>query len=207
MQPLGYLRPLSPASEAYGISRDGSSVVGYSQSGTEEAFVWREGTGMQPLAPLAPGADSSANAVNADGSVIAGASGSFAARWTSAGVESLGTLPGALFSHAYAISDDGNVVGGSTSGGPLPQTAMVWTPGTGAVGLADYLGSFGLTVTPGWRTKDVFAISGDGRTFAGDAVSDSGVIEGFVATVPAPAGAVLVLAPAILFPRRRCACR
>ena len=63
---------------AYGISADGSTVVGLSnRTGdiNDEAFRWTALTGMVGLGFL-PGDDfSRANAVNADGSFVVGTSG------------------------------------------------------------------------------------------------------------------------------------
>jgi uncharacterized membrane protein len=202
MQPLGWLHAGSRISESLGISRDGSTIVGYSDAAFSEAFVWRQATGMMALPPATPTASSRANAANADGSVVVGASGSYAAVWTSSGVQSLGTLPGSLFSGAYAISDNGGLVGGVAAGGALPQTAFVWTVGSGMMPLVSYLTSAGIAVPSDWTLHDLFAISGDGLTFAGDAVSPSGVIQGFVATVPGPAGLMFLIVPALGLARR-----
>jgi len=44
-------------------------------------------------------------------------------------------------------------------------------------------------------------------SFAGGAVSASGALQGFVATVPAPTGAVILFLPTLLLQRRRRAIR
>src|SRR5690606_27621919 len=199
---------------ALAISRDGTTIVGASQSfgsgGPTEAFSWTESGGFTAL-PRLPGASSTAwsqaNAVNVDGSVIVGQADNAqgltrAVRWTALGIEDLGTLPGSPSSIAYALSDDGMVVGGTAPIAIAQNAAMVWTPSTGMVALSDYLASFGITVPSEWRLTEVYAISGDGLTFAGRARSLSGETQGFVATVPAPAGLV-VLAPLLVFGRRR----
>ena len=76
--PLGDLAGGNFFSAAYGVSWDGSTVVGesISASGTE-AFVWDPTNGMQGLGDL-PGGDfsSAAYGVSADGSTIVGTSGS-----------------------------------------------------------------------------------------------------------------------------------
>jgi uncharacterized membrane protein len=210
MQGLGWLRPGHFRSESNAISRDGSTVVGWSNSfGVQEAFVWREGAGMQGL-PLLPGAtipESVAEAVNADGTVIVGralnAEGrSRAVRWTSLGAENLGVLPGALTSYAYAVNDDGTVIGGSCPIFPQ-QVAFVWTATSGMVRLSDYLSLHSVVLPPDWNLVEVYAISGDGLTFAGEARSTSGVRQGFVATIPAPSGMLVVFSSALLVMRRR----
>lgn len=186
MEALPHLRPEGSMTQALCISRDGSTIVGLSQTGgifgPIEAFSWTQGGGMVPLPglPGAPFSRGEANAVNADGSVIVGSAPdengfTRAVKWTSAGVESLGTLPGEFSLRAMAVSDDGQVIGGSTG---LDGYAFVWTPSTGMTWLSDHLASFGVILPPEWRLESVYSISGDGLTFAGEAVSDAGVRQG-----------------------------
>jgi probable HAF family extracellular repeat protein len=189
--------------EATAVSRDGSTVT------ISRGKIWREATGVQYL-PALPGTspyEQSARGVNADGSIIVGnganaAGQSRAIRWTPSGPEELPTLPGANAASAYAVSDDGNVIGGSTR--ILSNNhAFVWTPGGGSVLLTDLLSSSGIAVPPEWRPEYIYAISGDGLTFAGEARSTTGVRQGFVATIPAPSGMVVVFSSALLAMRRR----
>jgi probable HAF family extracellular repeat protein len=189
--------------EATAVSRDGSTVT------ISRGKIWREATGVQYL-PALPGTspyEQSARGVNADGSIIVGnganaAGQSRAIRWTPSGPEELPTLPGANAASAYAVSDDGNVIGGSTR--VLSNNhAFVWTPGGGSLLLTDLLSSSGIAVPPEWRPEYIYAISGDGFTFAGEARSTSGVRQGFVATIPAPSGMVVVFSSALLAMRRR----
>jgi probable HAF family extracellular repeat protein len=212
MQGLGYLRPGHFRSQANAISRDGSTVVGWSNSsGVREAFVWREGTGMQPL-PQLPGApflSTSGNAVSASASVIAGEAINSngrrqAVRWTSLGIESLGSVGGQLDSIARAVDDSGDVIGGvAYTGATSSDRAFVWTPQAGMVFLSDYLALHQVTISQDWNLIEVYAISGDGLTFAGEARSTSGVRQGFVATIPAPSGVLVVFSSALLVMRRR----
>lgn len=102
MEGLGFL-PGYTYSAAYGVSRDGTVVIGDSGSydpykdfppGPEQqAFRWTRSTGMVGLGYL-PGAEkSSAHAVNADGTVIVGTSGDRAFRWRAeAGMQSVQDL-------------------------------------------------------------------------------------------------------------------
>jgi probable HAF family extracellular repeat protein len=208
-QGLGWL-PGDGYSEALAISRDGTTIVGDSGDSVNRPFVWRQGTGMQPLPPLAGGsvAFSSARGVNADGSVIVGnadipGGGNYhAVRWTAAGALDLGALSGHPNTLAFAVSDDGLVIGGGADSatGPL---AFLWTPATGMLALPDYLSMHGVTVPAGWRPAGVYAVSGDGRTFAGAAWNASGVIQGFVATIPAPSGAAVLFVSALFGAHRR----
>ena len=145
---LGYLDPNNPNpfSAAYGVSGDGTVVVGQSRdasgtSGLPEAFRWTSATGMTGLGFLDPnnaGRQSAALGVSGDGTSIVGWSTSAAAnggpeaiRWTSAtGMTGLGGLSGGTGSYANAISSDGTtVVGTSTVFGGVSDEAYRWNDG------------------------------------------------------------------------------
>jgi len=214
MQGLGYTRPFGFKSEARAISRDGSTVVGFSESNGPfspiDAFVWTQAEGMRalPQLPGAPYEESFANAVNRDGTVIVGSSptgsGYRAVRWTSHGVESLGLVPQIFDSRAHAVSDAGDIVGGDGTGNGSFDLAFVWTPTTGMRLLSDYLTSYGVAIPAGYRLEGLRAISGDGLTFAGFARNlATSHAEGFVATVPPPASVMVLVLPVLAHRRRR----
>jgi uncharacterized membrane protein len=213
-QPLGYARPLGTTSSASAISRDGTTIVGMSQSnglfGNVEAFRWTEAGGMQvlPNLPGAPFVSYEAEAVNLDGSVIVGVApipgARRAVRWTSTGIEDLGTLSGYTSSRATAVSDDGLVVSGYAYSSGTIRTPFLWTPTEGMRSLSDTLQLHGVTIPSDIQLREVLAISGDGTTFAGFAFNTSlNRIEGFVATIPAPATSLVLLAPLVAMRRRR----
>jgi probable HAF family extracellular repeat protein len=123
---LGTL-PGYTSSEAYGVSADGSVVVGLARNAAEwyRAFRWTASGGMQDLGTLG-GRDSAARGVSADGSVVVGAAETppwgfyHAFRWTaSGGMEDLNLTyaslltDGSLLSEAYAISPDGRYIVGT----------------------------------------------------------------------------------------------
>ncbi|HWP31628.1 MAG TPA: hypothetical protein VNK96_07900 [Fimbriimonadales bacterium] len=160
-------------SNAFGVSGDGSVVVGSGKSANgTEAFRWTESTGMVGLGDL-PGGDFSSYAlsVSEDGSVVVGtgssANGSEAFRWTwMGGMSGLGGLPGGYFlSEAFDVSGDGSaVVGYSVSSKGFES--FRWTEATGMVGLGDLPG--------GSLDSLAYGVSGDGSVVVGTGSSVNG---------------------------------
>jgi probable HAF family extracellular repeat protein len=152
------------SSGAYGVSADGSVVVGYSLSEWGgEAFRW-ENDVMSGLGDLPGGYfNSIAYDVSGDGSVIVGSSiselGREAFYWTQAGgMVGLGTLPGSPGSFATGVSDDGLVVVGHSY-----FRAWRWTQAAGMVALGSLPGGFASrpaktsadgSVVVGWAATD-----------------------------------------------------
>lgn len=165
-------------STAWGVSGNGSTVVGHSRVGSTsgsdwEAFRWNEAGGMVGLGDFPGGVfSSSANAVSADGSVIAGygstESGLEAFHWTEAeGMVGLGDLPGGdCYSRAQAISADGSVLAGRSTSASGDE-AFRWTEAEGMVGLDDLSG--------GDFFSDAYAMSPDGTIIVGRSRSGSGM--------------------------------
>ncbi|HUU82548.1 MAG TPA: PEP-CTERM sorting domain-containing protein [Phycisphaerae bacterium] len=154
------------ASQATGISGDGSFVVG--RGDPDEigphvlAFGWTRQDGLFQLGDLPGGRiDSIANAVSSDGSTVVGWAesddGTEAFRWTAQeGMVGLGDLPGGRFSsNAKAVSADGSVIVGAGDVGYYEGHVFRWTQQQGLVDL-------GFTATP----QDV---SADGSVIVGDA--------------------------------------
>ncbi|HPF38964.1 MAG TPA: PEP-CTERM sorting domain-containing protein [Phycisphaerae bacterium] len=130
---------------AYGVSGDGTTVVGFGQHGTtahgNEGFRWKMADGIVGLGVLPGDRFSDARAISSDATVIVGSSSPDsgppeAYRWTAlSGLVGLGSLPGStLGSQGYGISDNGSVIvgRGQTSSG---YQAFRWTDGGGMVGL------------------------------------------------------------------------
>ncbi|MFQ5806801.1 MAG: PEP-CTERM sorting domain-containing protein [Phycisphaerae bacterium] len=173
---LGTL-PGRVSSRAYGVSANGSVVVGDSYAGGPgpEAFRWTADDGMVGLGDL-PGGEyaSYGSDVSGDGSVVVGWSGSEQAtytfeafRWTAEeGMVGLGDLPGLdFFSQAFGISADGAAIVG-TSISDRGREAFRWTGDDGMVGLGDLPGG-------GFRSQ-AFSVSADGSVIVGQGLSDSG---------------------------------
>jgi probable HAF family extracellular repeat protein len=172
-------------SQAYGISADGSVIVGNSSgtSGTA-AFRWTSDDGMVGLGDLPGGpVHSRALGVSADGSVIVGTSSVDGAveafRWTSDdGMVGLGDLPGGrsyLGSIAQDVSADGSVIVGYGEGENASGTeAFRWTSDDGMVGLGHL---------PGCSQSWAYGVSDDGSVIVGECYTISNTTrEGFVWT-------------------------
>jgi probable HAF family extracellular repeat protein len=159
---LGTL-PGGDESRAFGVSADGSVVVGmaFNAAGQWRAFRWTEAGGMQELGTLG-GAQSGATGVSADGSVVVGwaynAAGQLRAfRWTEAGgMQELGTL-GGYWSEAHGVSADGSVVVGKAVNAAGQWRAFRWTA---ARGMQD-LGTLGGDWSEAW------GVSADGSVVVG----------------------------------------
>lgn len=162
-------------SAAYGVSEDGSVIVGWTTSlpAPEPFSSWRWQTGvMEDIGDLPGGTtDSRAHGISGDSLTIVGyghsASGQEACRWTEQeGMVGLGDLPGGTFeSSAWRASADGSVVvgyGTSDSG----VEAFRWTSEGGMVGLGDLPG--------GAFESEARAVSEDGSVVLGFANSDLG---------------------------------
>lgn len=197
-------------SAAWGVSADGSVIVGMSTARPSggEAVRWENGviTGLGDL----PGGSfrSSAFAVSADGSVVVGSSlsaqGEEAFRWENGVMTGLGDLPGgSFFSRAYAVSDDGTVVVGfgSTSTG-WEIEAFIWDSTNGMRNLKEVLEkSYGLDLT-GWTLQRATGISPDGLTIVGYGTNPDGFTEGWIAPIPEPTTLLLLGLGTILLRRR-----
>jgi probable HAF family extracellular repeat protein len=189
LQGLGFMTSTDTSmnlmgSQAYGVSGDGSVIVGTGFAGrgdplvgldaaSYQAFRWTVAGGMQGLGFLQGGDTSEALAVSSDGSVIVGmastATGGLQAfRWTAAtGLVALGTLSsGGLFgSRANAVSSDGSVVAGA-SDVSFGFGAFRWTA-------TDHMKGMGLL--PGGQYVSIaIGVSADGSVIVGSGDSAAG---------------------------------
>jgi probable HAF family extracellular repeat protein len=194
MQDLGTL-PGGASSTAYGVSADGSVVVGYAvnASGQRRAFRWTAEGGMQDLGTLG-GSWSVAYGVSADGSVVVGVAQTAdgrqrAFRWTAeGGMQDLGTLGRLIeiegYSSAYGVSADGSVVVGKSD-----HSSFRWTAQTGMQDLnVIYLHQY---VTALWEAR---AISPNGRYIVGHGLNAAtGRVEAFLLDTAAVLGAFRIL--------------
>ncbi len=176
-QGVGDLPGGETESFAYGVSGDGSTVVGVSLSASgEEAFRFRNGA-ITGLGELPGGAYRSlASGASFDGSVIVGAGtgsvGRQAVVWSGGSPIPLPGLLAESTSEALGVSANGDVVVGwstSTTGLTPEVSAVRWVNGT-----ADSLGDL-----PGGEVESrAQAVSANGATIIGWGTTTNG-IEGF----------------------------
>jgi len=175
---------------AYAISRDGScaavtwSFVPWDGEPYSVAARWTKAGGLENLG------GSAANAISADGAVVAGSiygswweSRDRAFLWTAAqGPRDLGVPPGAAVSYGNAISGDGRTVVGHARG-TSGDRACLWTADLGMVNLDDYLRSTGVELS-GWVLTSARGVNANGTVIVGNG-HHNGQPRGWIATVPA----------------------
>ena len=156
-------------SQAYGISADGTAIVGqtYTPAGYEP-FRWTLETGLVGLGGAATGAYPSTSPIaldaSLDGSVVVGVadlgSGTLEPfRWTAeTGLVSVGDLPGGTaVGCAYECSDDGQVIVGSSAVATGPH-AFRWTAETGMLDLG---------TLDAYSVSWAYGVSADGNVVVG----------------------------------------
>jgi probable HAF family extracellular repeat protein len=193
---VGSLLPSLPGHDtglAFGISRDGSVIVGRSTVSTISLAVRWDGDTVTSLGDLAGGNQhSQALDVSIDGSVIVGratsSSGGEAFRWQDGAMTGLGDLAGGAFeSAANAVSGDGRIVvgyGTTTQG----SEAFIWDVARGMRKLRDVLvNEFGLDLA-GWTLEEAHDISFDGTTIVGRGRNPLGQTEAWVTRIPVAPG-------------------
>jgi probable HAF family extracellular repeat protein len=124
-------------STAYGVSGDGSVVVGLAwlPNGRAEAFQWTDAGGMVGLIGGLPTQSSRASKISADGSTIVGwySSQSFSrrpTRWINGGDTDL--FLGDVLGEATAANSDGSfIVGGAITNGASTRTAFLYSDSSG----------------------------------------------------------------------------
>jgi probable HAF family extracellular repeat protein len=193
---------------AYDVSADGSVVVGkifgdeFSRGFRWEdwGFSWEDDWAILKRLPCSVGVYSgvSAEGVSADGSVVVGYSISVdpgwdekAFRWTADGATCLENLPDGEDSRAYGVSANGSVVVGCVinyivfdlNKFSYCDGAFIWDSINGRRRLKDVLtDQYGLDLT-GWSLNSANAISGDGKTIAGDGTNPAGKTEAWIANI------------------------
>ena len=175
---VGGLHPTNTSTVAYGLSADGSTVVGHSldADGKFQAFRWTMNGGIEGLGFLQPTYSNRSSrvhggGVSADGSVVAGQSPTTSPtisekpfRWVEgSGMQLIPDLPGQSYAgFARDVDDSGTVVIGrqaSADAGSGSSEAFRWSQTGGIEGLGDL---------PGDRFfSEARGVSGDGDTVVG----------------------------------------
>lgn len=161
--------------EAYAASADGASIVG----GPFPPFLWRDGSGIEPLQSPADAAPIVyAYAVSADGATAAGEAtdGNIASAivWESGLPSVLPPLPGATYSAVYAASGSAEILAGRSSlTGFNGFRAAVWDETRRVIDPNAYFDSIGLD-RGGLHLTVIRGVSHDGRTLTGWGERDTG---------------------------------
>ena len=164
MQALGSLVE-GDESEAYGISGDGSTVVG---NASGQAFVWTAETGMVGIGNLGMGKRGAAYGASTNGSIVVGYGRNAnnkdeAFMWTEeTGLMSLAPAGlGQYKTKAYGVTDDGSMIFGEYN-----KKAALWLEDGGWILLEEYLSEQGI-VLDGCDLDTISAISADGSYISG----------------------------------------
>jgi probable HAF family extracellular repeat protein len=198
----------STRSQAFAANGDGSVIVGDVQlaPGRFGAFRWTQSTGMVVFGDTPGFVATTAYATNPSGTVIVGThfpgTGDLNAfRWTQAGgMELLTGLPGG---EAFGVSADGGVIVGDSNTASGFGGAFVWMRETGMVDLRSYLLSRGVADVAGWQLEDAVGVSGDGRVIVGYGRNPAGSFEAYMAVIPSPWTAPVLLLGVVAVRRRR----
>jgi uncharacterized membrane protein len=169
MSRLAVNRPGS-YSRANAISSDGRVIAGWNDQvdGYRSGVIWIDGVPLDLVDDLGDPIGE-ALAVSPDGRVVVGTGyfGQEAWRWTAeTGAQPIGFIGFFGEASGFAVSEDGNIVVGA-SGFGFNREAVVWTPATGMVLLADYLADQGVVVPAGWTLTTATAVSANGKVIAG----------------------------------------
>ncbi len=215
-------------SEAFGISGDGTVVVGKAKNtdpndatkSVKEAFIWESGvmTGLGFLQDDTAKVESEARAASYDGSTVVGNSKvddpndptksvKQAFIWQDGVMTGLGFLAdatGPFESKATGVSADGSVIVGDSkvAGG---KEAFVWIAESNEMrSLREIIEEdLGIDLT-GWTLNKPPVMSADGETMIALATNPDGDVEAFVAYVPEPTGGVYAgIALLVWLDRRR----
>jgi probable HAF family extracellular repeat protein len=174
-------------SAATAISANGTVIAGVGHPVLTGAVIWAADGSATVVGKLPGDAEATATAVSMDGSVVVGVSTNNAGtprgfRWTQAsGMRDLEGGPAGTF--AASVSGDGDTIVGwspETSG----DVALIWDASHGWRSLATVLANDFQTPVTGWSLQRANAISGDGRSIAGQGTSPNGQTEAWVVRLP-----------------------
>lgn len=147
--------------------------------------MWTQNTGITPFCafPGAPEA-TSLNKVSDDNNYFIGTTNAGGFLYSIAG----GVVPLGNAFVPNGVSRVGDIVVGNAA-----DTALIWDEKHGERDLKTVLeGQFGLNLT-GWTLKSANDVSSDGTTIVGWGINPQGLPEGWVARIPEPNSALLLL--------------
>jgi len=159
-------------SDAYGLSGDGSTVVGlyWKTNGRGHAFSWRQATGGVDLGSMLQGHSSRANGVNADGSVVVGWDEAAQGNWRAAawynGVEALLTDTTGDGQATRSNPDGTIIVGYDNNSATGTREVTRWTRTGSTWSAASHLGAVPGTIA-GYGENYPLGITKDGATIVG----------------------------------------
>jgi probable HAF family extracellular repeat protein len=204
---LGFL-PGGASSAANFVSDDGQVIVGtvgFSNDPSRQsaAFRWTEAGGMSDLGVLPGAVATSAQGMSRDGRFVVGQSGSEAFRWSEAGgIAGLGHLLGDQMSSAIAVSDSGAVILGRSFFADGHFEYFLWTEADGPRSLRDLLAASGVDIS-GWGNLQAEALSNDGNTIVGQAVNQTGIVEGWAIRLQGNRAPTAIIGFSPQFPPKR----
>lgn len=179
------LLPGDGAARAEGISQDGATVYGWSESkdGRRRGMLWTAGA-MRPLLDRDGRAVREIAAASHSGRVLLGTlddarEAASAYRWSAGdGVVALRSVSSLQPLHLLSSSEDGRLVVGSAGQGN-ERRAVVWSADGGLEPLERWLAGRGVALPAGWQFGAATAVSADGRRLAGWGLRD-GRFDSFV---------------------------
>jgi uncharacterized membrane protein len=203
----------------FDVSASGAAAAGVDSNFTVQsrAVRWTSG-GAQDLGVLAGTNQSIAYGITRDGTRVVGGSniGPFggagtgrAFMWSSAGMQDLGGLAGASRTTLYRVNDAATMgIGFANFDSPTQSgvnVPIIWRAGAGFMTAQSFIASLGLS-TGGLSMTELTAISADGTIITGYGqrpIPGGFRVDGFVITVPAPAGVAVVAVGLVVALRRR----
>ena len=158
------------------MSADGTVIVGYGNDGAS-SFRWTRVQGISWLT----GVNGGATAISGDGTTIVGGGGAGAYVYTDQdGYVLLET--GGVYATPRTVNYDGKVIAGHS-----PELEWVWDRSHGLRTLSDLFHAQGtdpgnpIGRDPGYLYGYVYAISADGKVFAGEATDADNYVRAWVA--------------------------
>ena len=197
--PLPWIAGESPYSEAWGVSADGSTVVGSVPSGPENfsrPVRWVDETlHVLPVpSSSAPGSGPAGQGlgISGDGSVVVGNFAGQAYRWSQTdGIIPLGALSTTMpYSGARAVSGDGIRVYGQTND-PQGTTGYVWTAAGGMISMGKMPGPYSRATSPHSANWDGSVVVGSAEVTGTPSRIAVVWSDGLLTALPAPSGSII----------------